>query len=93
VYVPAGVEAVVAMVSVLVPEEPGVRLMLAGENVKVMPVAVGETAAESMALPVSPRLSVVIVEVPLLPAVKLAGLDTLALIVKSPSIVTVTVAV
>jgi len=63
VYVPAGVAAVVAIVSVLVPVEPAVRLMLVGENVKVIPVAAGETVADSATLPVNPRLLAVIVEV------------------------------
>ncbi len=62
-YVPAGVAAVVAIVSVLVPVEPAVRLMLVGENVKVIPVAAGETVADSATLPVNPRLLAVIVEV------------------------------
>jgi hypothetical protein len=52
VYMPARVDVVVRIVSVLVPETPGVRLMLAEEKVKVMPVAVGETVAESETVPV-----------------------------------------
>jgi hypothetical protein len=52
VYVPARVDVVVRIVSVLVPETPEVRLMLVGKKVKVMPVAVGETVAESATLPV-----------------------------------------
>jgi hypothetical protein len=63
VYVPAGVEAVVAMVSVEVPVEPGVRAMLVGAKVKVIPVAAGDTVADSATLPVKPRLLAVIVEV------------------------------
>ena len=62
-YDPAGVAAVVAIVSVLVPVEPAVRLMLVGANVKVIPVAAGATVAESATLPVNPRLLAVIVEV------------------------------
>jgi hypothetical protein len=64
---------VVAIVSVDVPVNPGVRVMLVGANVKVMPVAAGATVAESETLPVSPRLLAVIVEVAEPPAVKLAG--------------------
>ncbi len=73
VYVPAGVEAVVAIVNVEVAVDPGVRLTLAGANVKVMPVAAGATVADSPTLPVNPRLLTVIVDVAELPAVKLAG--------------------
>jgi hypothetical protein len=93
VYVPAGVDAVVAIVRVLVPVEPGVRLILVGANVNVMPVAAGATAAESATLPVNPRLLAVIVEVALLPATKLAGVAAPAAIVKSPTTVIETVAV
>jgi hypothetical protein len=57
------VEAVVAIVRVEVPVEPGVRLMLVGANVKVIPVAPGDTVAESATLPVNPRLLAVMVEV------------------------------
>jgi hypothetical protein len=87
VYVPAGVDAVVAIVSVLVPVEAGVRLMLVGANVKVIPVATGATVAESATLPVKPRLLAVIVEVALFPATKLAGVAAPAAIVKSPTTV------
>ena len=73
VYVPAGVEAVVAIVNVEVAVEPGVRLTLVGANVNVMPVAAGATVADSAMLPVKPRLLTVIVEVAEPPAVKLAG--------------------
>ncbi len=62
-YVPAGVEAVVAIVRVEVPVDPGVRLMLVGANVKVIPVAAGDTVADNATLPVNPRLLAVIVEV------------------------------
>jgi hypothetical protein len=93
VYVPAAVKAVVATVNVLVPDEPGVRLTLVDEKVNVMPVAAGETDADRPTLPVKPRLLDVIVDVALLPAVKLAGDSGLADIVKSPTTVTVKVAV
>jgi hypothetical protein len=91
--VPAGVEAVVATVRVEVPVEPGVRLMLVGANVKVMPVAAGDTVADSASLPVKPRLFAVIVDVADPPAVKLAGVAALADSVKSDVTVTVTGAV
>jgi hypothetical protein len=76
-----------------VPVDPGVRLILVGANVKVIPVAAGATVADSATLPVKPRLLAVIVEVAEPPAVKLAGDATLAAIVKSPTTVTLTVAV
>jgi hypothetical protein len=57
------VEAVVAIVRVEVPVEPGVRLILVGANMKVIPVAAGDTVAESATLPVNPRLLAVMVEV------------------------------
>jgi len=92
-YVPAGVAAVVAIVNVEVPVEPGVRLMLVGLNAKVIPVAAGETVADNATLPVKPRLLEVIVEEAEPPAVKLAGDAALAAIVKSAVTITVTVAV
>jgi hypothetical protein len=73
VYVPAGVDAVVVMVSVLVPDDPGERLTLVGLNENVIPVAAGETVADSATLPAKPRLLVLIVDVVLPPATKLAG--------------------
>ncbi len=90
---PAGVEAVVAIVRVEVPEDPGVRLMLVGLKVKVIPVAAGETVADNATLPVKPRLLAVIVEVADPPAVKLAGVAAPAVIEKSPTTITVAVAV
>lgn len=57
--------------------------MLVGLNVKVIPMAAGDTVAESATLPVNPRLLAVIVEVAEPPAVKLAGDAALAAIVKS----------
>jgi hypothetical protein len=86
VYVPDGVDVVVAIVSVLVPERLGVRLMLVGRNEKVRPVAVGETVAESETLPVKPKLLTEIVDVALLPAVKLAGDAAPADIAKSATV-------
>jgi hypothetical protein len=75
------VEAVVAIVRVEIPVEPGVRLMLVGANVKVIPVAAGDTVAESATLPVNPRLLAVIVEVADWPALMLLGVAALAAIV------------
>jgi hypothetical protein len=75
------VEAVVAIVRVEIPVEPGVRLMLVGANVKVIPVAAGDTVAESATLPVNPRLLAVIVEVADWPALMLLGVAALAVIV------------
>ncbi len=63
----------VAMVRVEVPVEPAVRLILVGAKVKVIPVAAGDTVADSATLPVKPRLLAVIVDVADPPAVKLAG--------------------
>jgi hypothetical protein len=93
VYVPAGVDAVVAIVRVLVPVEPAVRLTLVGLNVNVMLVAAGATVADSATLPVNPWLVRVMVEVAEPPAVKLAGVAALAAIVKPAPTVSVTVAV
>ncbi len=93
VYTPAGVDAVVDTVRVEVAVEPGVRLTLVGANVKVMPVAAGDTVAERATLPVKPLLLRVIVEVAEPPAVKLGGVAAPAAIVKSAVMVTVTVAV
>ncbi len=90
-YVPAGVDAVVETVSVDVPVDPGVRLMLVGLNVKVIPVAAGDTVAERATLPVKPRLLDVMVEVAEPPEMKLAGVSALALMLKSLVTVTVTV--
>jgi hypothetical protein len=81
------------MVNVEVPVEPGVRLMLVGASVNVIPVAAGETVADKATLPVNPRLLAVIVEVAEPPAVKLVGVAAPAAIVKSPTTVMLTVAV
>jgi hypothetical protein len=91
VYVPAGADTDVAIVSVLVPEEPVVRLMLVGKNVNVIPGAVGETVVDNPTLPVNPRLFDVMVEVVDPPAMMLAGVAGPADIVKSPTTVSVTV--
>ena len=93
VYVPAGVEAVVAIVSVDVEVEPGVRLTLVGAKVNVIPVAAGDTVADNATLPVKHRLLTVIVEVADPPAVKLDGVAAPAATVKSPTTVMLTVAV
>ena len=66
--------------STLVPELPGVRLILVVENVKIIPAAEGETVADRATLPVNPRLSAVTVEFALPPAVKMLGVAALALI-------------
>ncbi len=81
------------MISTEVPVEPGVRLMLVGAKVNVIPAAAGETTAERATLPVNPRLLAVIVEVAEPPAVKLAGDAAPAVTVKSPTTLTLTVAV
>jgi hypothetical protein len=53
----------VAIVSVEVAVDPGVRLTPVGENVNVIPVAAGATVADSATLPVKPRLLTVMVDV------------------------------
>jgi hypothetical protein len=78
------------MVSIEVPVEPGVRLMLVGANVNAIPVAAGETVADRATLPVNPRLLAVMVEVAEPPAVKLVGVAAPATIVKSPTTVIAT---
>jgi hypothetical protein len=83
----------VAIVRVEVAVEPGVRLTLAGANVKVIPVATGATVAESATLPVKPKLLTVIDEVADPPAVKLGGVAAPAATVKSPTTVMLTAAV
>jgi len=81
------------MVRVDVPEDPRVRLILVGANVNVIPVAAGATVADRATLPVKPRLLEVTVEVAEPPATKLAGVAAPTATVKSPTTVTVTVAV
>ena len=90
--VPVGVEPVVVAVSVDVALEPGVRLTLVGLTATVRPVAVGETVADRLTLPVNPRLAAVIVDVAEPPGVVLI-LVGLAARVKSLVTVSVTVAV
>ncbi len=74
-------DAVVAIVRVEVPVEPGVRAMLVGAKVNVMPAAAGDTVADRATLPVNPRLDAVIVDVAEPPAVKLEGVAALAVTV------------
>jgi len=81
VYVPEGVAAVVPIVRVEVTDVPSVRMILVGANVKVMPVAAGDTVADGATLPVNPRLLAVMVDVADPPATKLAGVATVAAIV------------
>src|SRR5260370_30247528 len=80
------------MVRVEVPVEPGVRLMVVGLKVNVIPVAAGATVADSATLPVKPKLLAVIVEVAEPPAVKLAGDGALAVRLKSEGTVEFVVA-
>lgn len=80
-------------VSVEVALEPGVRLTEVGANAVVGPlVTTGETLAESVTLPVNPRLPTVIVEVADPPA-RTDAVVGLAVTVKSEVTVRVTVAV
>jgi hypothetical protein len=77
VYVPAGVEAVVAIVNVEVAVEPGARLTLAGAKLNVIPVAAGATVAESPTVPAkpsSPVATIVVEPVDPAGAVTLVGL-------------------
>ncbi len=89
---PAGVDAVVVMVRVEVELEPGVRLAVVGLTATANPVAVGETAADRVTVPVKPRLPTVIVDVAELPA-RTDAVVGLAVTVKSDVTVRVTVAV
>jgi hypothetical protein len=91
--VPDAVDVVVEIVRVEVPVEPGVRLMLVGANVKLIPVAAGDTVADSATLPVKPRLFAVMVDVVELPEAIVGGLAALAVSWKSAAFVSVTVAV
>jgi len=92
VYVPAGVEAVVAIVSVEVAVEPGVSGTLAELKEVVRPLAAGDTVAVSATDPVNPELVSVHVEVAELPARKLAGVAAAHKSEKSAPTVIVTVA-
>ena len=82
----------VVIVRVDVEVEPGVKLALVGLTATVRPVAVGETAAESVTDPVNPKLPTVMVEVAEPPA-RTDAVVGLAVTVKSLVTVTVTVAV
>ena len=84
--------AVVVIVSVEVELEPGVKVALVGLTATVRPVAVGDTAADNVTVPVNPRLPTVIVEVPEFPA-RIETAVGLAVTVKSDVTVRVTVAV
>ncbi len=90
---PDAVDVVVEIVRLEVPVEPGVRLMLVGANVKLIPVAAGDTVADNATLPVNPMLLAVMVEIVELPEAIVGGLAALALNWKSGAIVTVAVAV
>ncbi len=91
VYVPAGVEAVVAMVRTEVPDPPGVNATGLVPKVKVRPVTGVAVDPARVMLPVKPRLFKVIVDVAEPPATKLAGVAAPAAMVKSGVTVTVTV--
>jgi len=75
------VDAVVAIVSVDVPDPPAVKVTLVGTKVKVMPVAAGEDVAVRATDPEKLLILVsVTVEVAELPATMLLGLGTVAVI-------------
>lgn len=82
----------VVIVSVEVELEPGVKVALVGLTATVRPVAVGDTAADSVTVPVNPKLLTVIVEVPELPA-RMETAVGLAVTVKSEVTVKVNAAV
>lgn len=82
----------VVTVRVEVELEPGVRVALVGLTATVRPVAVGDTAAESVTVPVNPKLPTVIVEV-VDPPARTVAVVGLAVTVKSDVTVSVTVAV
>jgi hypothetical protein len=73
--------------------DPGVRLTEGGFIAAVSPVAVGETTALSVTVPVNPELVIEHAAVAELLARKLDGDRAKQLIVKSAPTVTVTVAV
>jgi hypothetical protein len=89
-YVADGVDAVVLITSVDVPEAPGFREIPVGVNEKVIPGSMGELVAFRLILPVSPRLLIVTVELADCPAMKLAGVADWAESVKSGFTVTST---
>lgn len=80
------------MVRVDVELEPGVRVALVGLTATVRPVAVGDTAADNVTVPVNPKLPTVIVDV-VEPPARTVAVVGLAVTVKSDVTVTVTVAV
>ncbi len=91
VYTSAGVDAAVETVALDVPNEPGVRETLGEPDMVVGPlVTEGDTDAESVTLPVKPRLFRVTVDVAEPPSTKLAGLAGDAEMAKSGVTVTVT---
>ena len=72
-YVADGVDAVVVIASVDVPEAPGFRETPVGVNEKVILGSVGELVAFRLIVPVRPRLLRVTVELADLPATNVAG--------------------
>ncbi len=82
VYVPAGVDAVVAMVRTEVPVPPAVRATGFTLKEKVRPVTAIGVEAVSVTLRAEPKLVRVMVEVAEPPATKLAGVAALAPMVK-----------
>ncbi len=91
-YVPAGVEAVVAIVRTEVPVPPGVNATGLVPKVNVRPVTGVAVEPARVMLPVKPRLPNVIVDVADPPATKLAGVAAPAAMVKSGVTMTVTMA-
>ena len=81
------------IVRVVVALEPGVRLTLVGLTATVRPVAVGETEAVSVTVPVNPELVTVQVEVVELPATTDAVLGEHVRLMDAPPTVSVTVVV
>jgi len=91
VYVPAGVEELVEIVSVEAALEPGTKLTVAGFSEAVRPLADWTAEVEMTMLPVNPRLSIVICESADPPAMKLEGLGVETVALKSPVTVIVKV--
>ena len=87
-YVPAGVAAVVAAVSVDCSDEPGVNPIFALLTLTVNPAAGGLTIEDKVTLPDRPMLSKTIVDVTVPPAMIAEGVDGLAEIAKSGRTVT-----
>ena len=82
-YEPAGVNFVVDINKVEVPELPGVRARFVELNDKTSPDAVGETEEVRATVPVKPTLATVTVDVAELLATKVPGLGVLEVIVRS----------